>query len=492
MSFSAKYIPLSFITKDVEIFKQIINTIIIKSFIDDKCSTTTLEYYIQGTQYGYNDSAKNDGRNKFLRISDITDGMVDWDSVPFCNCKDERTYLLEDNDIVIARTGGTTGKSFMIVNPPKSSIYAGYLIRVRAKKDVNPVFLQCFFNSYLYWNQIVSLNSGEFRPSINSKKLAALEMPLFSQHIQNLIVKLCQEEISEEYATIKNTTDKFRQSFEHIKAIHSEIAIQKETVSQLKQTVLQNAIQGKLTAEWRKEHPAEEPASELLKRIKLEKQQMIASGKLKKEKPLEPIKPEEIPFEIPGSWAWCRLGEIFRTTSGGTPDKANTSFWNGNIIWYKSGELNDNLFLDKLSSERITKLGLENSSATIFPKGTLLIAMYGATAGKLAILQTDAATNQAICGFYNNRLVNTEFLFYYLLSQRSKMISESWGMSQPNISQTYLKDFPFPITTLEEQNVIVNQIKKHFSLFAEIENQISESERTSEELLKAIVGEVMG
>ena len=93
--------------------------------------------------------------------------------------------------------------------------------------------------------------------------------------------------------------------------IQLEIAIQKETVSQLKQTILQNAIQGKLTAEWRKEHPAEEPASELLKRIKLEKQQMIASGKLKKEKPLEPIKPEEIPFEIPGSWTWCRGIEIF-------------------------------------------------------------------------------------------------------------------------------------------------------------------------------------
>lgn len=489
MSFSAKYIPLSFITKDVEIFKQIINTIIIKSFIDDKCSTTTLEYYIQGTQYGYNDSAKNDGRNKFLRISDITDGMVDWDSVPFCNCKDESTYLLEDNDIVIARTGGTTGKSFMIVNPPKSSIYAGYLIRVRAKKDVNPVFLQCFFNSYLYWNQIVSLNSGEFRPSINSKKLAALEMPLFSQHIQNLIVKLCQEEISEEYATIKNTTDKFRQSFEHIKAIHSEIAIQKETVSQLKQTVLQNAIQGKLTEEWRKEHPAEEPASELLKRIKLEKQQMIASGKLKKEKPLEPIKPEEIPFEIPGSWTWCRLGEIFDHSSG---KQLNSSDKEGSLRKYIT---TSNLYwgrfeLNSLKEMYFSEKELDRCCAK---KGDLLVC-EGGDIGRAAIWNgdTDIYLQNHIHRMRPFREFFSFYSFYILYSYKMSGLIDGKGMGIKGLSANALRKIVIPLPPLSEQQEIVRRIDAIMNTVNSLENQISESERTSEELLKAIVGEVMG
>lgn len=384
-----------------------------------------------------------------------------------------------DADAVIIPLVSSTGHghaSMRQVKYQEGKFALGNILCAVIPNDKNFVlakYLQIYL--HLYRNELlVSQMKGMANVSLPMNRIADVQVEIPDIEKQRKIVEI-------EKKVTQNSVK-----------LHQLFSEQKGLASKLKQTILQNAIQGKLTEEWRKEHPAEEPASELLKRIKLEKQQMIASGKLKKEKPLEPIKPEEIPFEIPESWTWCRLGEIFRTTSGGTPDKANTSFWNGNIIWYKSGELNDNLFLDKLSSERITKLGLENSSATIFPKGTLLIAMYGATAGKLAILQTDAATNQAICGFYNNRLVNTEFLFYYLLSQRSKMISESWGMSQPNISQTYLKDFPFPITTLEEQNVIVNQIKKHFSLFAEIENQISESERTSEELLKAIVGEVMG
>lgn len=489
MSFSAKYIPLSFITKDVEIFKQIINTIIIKSFIDDKCSTTTLEYYIQGTQYGYNDSAKNDGRNKFLRISDITDGMVDWDSVPFCNCKDESTYLLEDNDIVIARTGGTTGKSFMIVNPPKSSIYAGYLIRVRAKKDVNPVFLQCFFNSYLYWNQIVSLNSGEFRPSINSKKLAALEMPLFSQHIQNLIVKLCQEEISEEYATIKNTTDKFKQSFEHIKAIHSEIAIQKETVSQLKQTVLQNAIQGKLTAEWRKEHPAEEPASELLKRIKLEKQQMIASGKLKKEKPLEPIKPEEIPFEIPENWTWCRLGEItnYGSSSKAEPTDLNDEIW---VLDLEDIEKSTSRLLNKVRFLQRKSL----STKSKFDVGDVLYSKLRPNLDKVIVADEAGVCTTEILPLKCFAKMNPYFLRYALKTPTfiSYVIRKTSGMKMPRLGTDEGKNSILPIPPLSEQQEIVRRIDAIMNTVNSLENQISESERTSEELLKAIVGEVMG
>ncbi len=227
----------------------------------------------------------------------------------------------------------------------------------------------------------------------------------------------------------------------------------------VKQAILQQAIQGKLTEDWRKQNLDTESASELLKHIKVKKEKLIAEKKIRKEKPLLPITEEEIPFELPDSWMWCRLGEIYQSTSGGTPTRGNHEYWNGNIYWYKSGELNDGI-LENPSKEFITAKGLKESSATLFPKGTLLIAMYGATAGKLAVLNVEATTNQAVCGFYKNEKVSTEYLFNYLLANRNKMIKESWGMSQPNISQTYLRNFVFALPPLAEQEAIVEKVEK--------------------------------
>lgn len=270
--------------------------------------------------------------------------------------------------------------------------------------------------------------------------------------------------------------------------LDSEIINQKELTTQLKQSILQEAIQGKLTEEWRKQNPDVEPASELLKRIKAEKAQLIKDKKIRKEKPLPPITEDEIPFELPEDWVWCRLGEIFQTTSGGTPNRSNSKYWNGSITWYKSGELNDGL-LSANSQEKITELGLKESSATLFPEGTLLIAMYGATAGKLAILGRDATTNQAVCGFYKNQLIESEYLFNFLMANRSKMISESWGMSQPNISQTYLKNFVFALPPLGEQKRIVKKVKDLMKTVEQLKSEITQSEKHAQMLMQAVLKE---
>src|SRR5665647_3409700 len=102
--------------------------------------------------------------------------------------------------------------------------------------------------------------------------------------------------------------------------------------------------------------------------------------------------------QLPKDWKWVKLGEVSQTTSGGTPSRREPKYYNGNIPWVKSGELNKGLIKD--TEEKISEEALKNSSAKIFPKGTLLIALYGATIGKLAFLGVDAATNQAICGIY--------------------------------------------------------------------------------------------
>lgn len=488
MSLSFKYIPLTFLSDEDEIKKQIRNTIILRYFFDKNNSTVSLSELIEGTQYGYNASALESGRNKFLRISDITNGKVDWETVPYCNCDDEETYLLYPEDILIARTGGTTGKSFLISSPPEHSIYAGYLIRIRANGESLPEFLKLFLDSYAYWSQIVLLNEDEFRPSVNANKLKELILPECDIIQQEVAFKISIGEQIGGYEDLILQIEQALKEYETCKGIQEHCEIQKTNAELLKQSTLQEAIQGKLTEEWRKQNPDIEPASELLKRIKAEKAQLIKEKKIKKEKPLSPITEDEIPYELPEGWAWCRLGEVFETSSGGTPSRSNPRYWNGTITWYKSGELNDGL-LSVSSQEKITESGLNESSATLFPRGTLLIAMYGATAGKLSTLGREASTNQAICGFYKNQFIESEYLFSFLMANRPKMISESWGMSQPNISQTYLKKFIFALPPFEEQRAIVQKVVSLMEKSRELEAEITQGVQHAQILMQAVLKE---
>lgn len=146
------------------------------------------------------------------------------------------------------------------------------------------------------------------------------------------------------------------------------------------------------------------------------------------------------------------------TTSGGTPNRAKLEYFGGDIPWFKSGDLNDGSVVS--CTESITVLGLNNSSAKIFPEGTILIAMYGATVGKLGILGVRGATNQAVCGITPSEVLDSKFLFFFLLSQRAKLIEKSIGGAQPNISQAIVRDLLVPIPPLPEQRRIVDLLTR--------------------------------
>ncbi len=134
--------------------------------------------------------------------------------------------------------------------------------------------------------------------------------------------------------------------------------------------------------------------------------------------------------EIPEGWEVVRLGDVAKTFSGGTPSRKNKKYWGGKIPWAKSGELNDNR-INKIK-ESITEEGLKNSSAKYVEIGTLLIAMYGATAGKVGIAKSKFTINQAICAIVPNNSFDAEFYFYYLIYIRNKLLSQRFGGAQPN------------------------------------------------------------
>ena len=241
---------------------------------------------------------------------------------------------------------------------------------------------------------------------------------------------------------------------------------------QLKNSILQWAIQGKLVPQ----DPNDEPASVLLDKIRQEKKRLIKEKKIKRDKNASIIYrgednsyyekilatgevkciDEEIPFDIPQGWEWCRMGSIGDWGAGATPAKGNPDYYGGSILWLRTGELNNGIVYD--SEIKVTKKALQKCSLRMNRIGDVLIAMYGATIGKVAIVGKELTTNQACCactpfGIYNY------FLFFFLMGSQIDFIKKGEGGAQPNISREKLVSHLMPIPPLAEQYRIVEKIQ---------------------------------
>ena len=242
----------------------------------------------------------------------------------------------------------------------------------------------------------------------------------------------------------------------------------------LKKSVLQEAIQGKLVPQLAEEGTAQE----LLEQIKAEKRKLVKEGKLKKSalsdsvifrgddnKYYEQIGKkclditEQIPFEIPNSWTWARMGQVGDWGAGSTPQRGNQDYYGGNILWLKTGELNNDIVYD--TEEKITQRAFQDCSLRMNKIGDVLIAMYGATIGKLAIVGKELTTNQACCGC-TPYVVYNWFLFYFLMASRDSFIKKGEGGAQPNISRVKLVEHLIPLPPLKEQKRIVKRIETLF------------------------------
>ena len=183
-----------------------------------------------------------------------------------------------------------------------------------------------------------------------------------------------------------------------------------------------------------------------------------------------------MPFEVPDNWVWMTLGEVGTWQSGGTPSRSNKTYYGGNIPWLKTGDLNDGLISD--IPESITEEAVANSSAKINPAGSVLIAMYGATIGKLGILTFPATTNQACCACIEFNAITQLYLFYFLLSQRNGFIAKGGGGAQPNISKEIIVNTFIPLPPLSEQQRIVMEIEKWFALIDQVEQGKADLQNT--------------
>ena len=257
------------------------------------------------------------------------------------------------------------------------------------------------------------------------------------------------------------------------------------TPQELKNSILQLAIQGKLV----KQRPEEGTAQELYAQIQAEKQRLIKEGKIKKEKPLPEITEDEKPFEIPDGWMWVRLGNCGSWGSGATPSRTNPEYYGGTIPWLKTGDLNDGII--KEIPEYITELALRKTSVRLNPPGSVLMAMYGATIGKLGILARPATTNQACCACIPYSGIYNKYLFFFLLTSRKSFIKMGEGGAQPNISKEKIVNYPMPLPPLAEQKRIVAKIEELLPLVDRYEQAWTKLEdfnhRFPEDMKKSIL-----
>ena len=244
-------------------------------------------------QYGYNSPAMDYGNAKMVRISDIQNNRIIWDNVPYCKIDDNEidTYILHDTDILFARTGGTVGKSCLVEGMPEDIpyIYAGYLIRSNYNSRLDPKYLKYFMDSELYWYQLRDGTTKNAQPNCNGKTLSKMIIPLPPLAEQHRIVA---------------RVDELMAKIDELETVEKElVALKKAFPGDMKASLLQAAMQGKLTQQL----PEDGSAEDLLASIKFEKDKLIAEKKIKKDS-IEAL--EDVPFDIPTSWCWVRLNDI--------------------------------------------------------------------------------------------------------------------------------------------------------------------------------------
>ena len=319
---------------------------------------------------------------------------------------------------------------------------------------------------------LMALMSPLGQLGVNSIKKSTAQPSLSMETIRHILIPIPplpeQERIVSKIGLVMPIIDKYSKSQELLDKMNVELN------ECLKKSVLQEAIQGKLVPQIAEEGTAQE----LLDQIKAEKQKLVKEGKLKKSalatsvifrgddnKYYEQIGKtclditEQIPFEIPNSWTWARMGQIGDWGAGSTPQRSNQDYYGGNILWLKTGELNNGVICD--TEEKITQRAFQECSLRMNKIGDVLIAMYGATIGKLAIVGKELTTNQACCGC-TPYVVYNWFLFYFLMASRDTFIKKGEGGAQPNISRVKLVEHLIPLPPLNEQKRIVERIETLF------------------------------
>lgn len=343
------------------------------------------------------------------------------------------------------------------------------------REGLNPHYLLYFLKSDYGLEAIARNCSGAVRKRLYFSGLADIELPVPS---------------IEEQCAIVTRINGIREIIRFIREENSD----RHELPQLKQAILQEAIEGKLTEDWRAANPDVEPASELLKRIQAEKARLVAAKKIRPEKPLPKITSEEIPFEIPKGWVWCRLIELSeKTGSGSTPSGGKTAYSTCGIPFLRSQNVhNCGLVLEDVARISPT-IHKRMEGTTVFP-GDLLLNITGGSIGRCAIVSNEieeANVNQHVAIIRPILRLSAKFLHTVVLSIyfQFKIESAQTGAGREGLPKNKMDRFPIPLPPLAEQTAIVERVESLMATCRELEAEIEKSRTHAEHLLQAVLKE---
>lgn len=426
----------------------------------------------------------------------------------------EERFLLK-GDLLWNSTGnGTVGRVILYPGSEYDKIVAdSHVTVVRVFKNYIDVDYLWIFTASPFIQNIVSgrVTGSTKQTELGTGTVKSMEFslpPLEEQKeivriVNNLLeqVAILEEQtqfavnLKEDYITSilrKLTQENTQQTWQELIPQFKTYFTTHESIKKLRASVLQLAVQGKLTKKWRQENTVEETARELLEKIKAEKAQLIKEKKIKKEKPLPPFAQKEIPFEVPESWVWCRINNITIVGTGATPLKSNKLYYGGSIPWYTSSATNE--FFTNEPEVFITEKALKETNCKIYPKGTLIVAMYGQgkTRGQVSEIVIPGATNQAISAlvFINSSFSSKYFIKCYFQNIYVEIRKLAEGGAQPNLSVGKIKSTIVPFPPIEEQKAIVQKVNELMRLCDALEETIKQNTQQSHDLMQSCIREI--
>jgi type I restriction enzyme, S subunit len=452
-----------------------------EGWVETKLDTLTTD-----VSYGYTASSTDSPIGpQMLRITDIQDGKVNWESVPYCEIDDNKKskYLLQKNDLVFARTGATVGKSFLIKEQPPEAVYASYLIRVRVASDELIAMLAHFFNSDSYWRQITEFSAGIGQPNVNGTKLKGLTVPLPPLAEQQVIA------------------DQLDSLLAQVEATKTRLERIPDTLKRFRQSVLADAVSGKLTEEWRTNNCSSERQGNKLEleyldacRHNLFLFECERLGKNGRYKTAINEPPSEL-SEIPDSWQWISVDALASKVSDGVHKKPNYVLEGIPFVTVKNMTKGRGISFEEINY--VTKEDhVEFCKRTNPEKGDILISKDG-TLGVVRQIRTDVefsifvsvALVKPIVKEMSNYL---EFAFQSPIVQQ-QMVGVGSGLQ--HIHLTDLRKDYLPIPPLPEQQEIVRRVEQLFAYADRVEQQanaalVQVGQLTRSILAKAFRGEL--
>ena len=426
-----------------------------------------------------------------IRISDFQNEKIDLSTVKYYEeSKECDKYALDEGDIIIAMTGGTIGK-LGIVQKGLGKLYLNQRVGKFQILDG-----EIFYDRYVYWiargvqDKVKNMGYGGAQPNVSGKQIEALKFPIPTKEIQIKIVEFLTDLRDDNI----NGTVYFNENIEtqiinlqnNGKKVHTIIdnSEKNETyISKLRQAILSEAIQGKLVPQ----DSNDEPASILLEKIKTEKEKLIKEKKIRKEKPLPKITEEEIPYELPKGWEWCRFGNIGDAQTGTTPSTNNSEYFNGEIPFIKPADIFNNRI--NYNNESLTKKGLEKGR--LIPKDSLMMVCIGGSTGKSYFSDRDVSCNQQINTIKGFSGISGKFIFYFTNSKyfQDEVFRKSTGSATNLINKQRWIEIIFPLPPLNEQKRIVEKVDQLMKLCDELESQVKKNQTNSEKLMGAVLRE---